>query len=33
VIHAQPDDFRSDPDGGSGQRIACGVIMESLIVN
>jgi Cu-Zn family superoxide dismutase len=26
VIHADPDDYRSDPAGNSGDRIACGVI-------
>jgi len=26
VIHAQPDDHRTDPSGNSGARIACGVI-------
>lgn len=26
VIHAGPDDFKSDPSGNSGDRIACGVI-------
>lgn len=25
VIHAQPDDYRTDPSGSSGARIACGV--------
>ena len=25
VIHAQPDDYRTDPSGNSGSRIACGV--------
>ncbi len=26
VIHAAPDDFKTDPTGNSGGRIACGVI-------
>lgn len=26
VIHAAPDDYRTDPSGGSGARIACGVL-------
>jgi Cu-Zn family superoxide dismutase len=26
VIHAQPDDYRTDPSGNSGPRIACGII-------
>lgn len=26
VIHAQPDDYRTDPSGNSGDRIACGVL-------
>jgi Cu-Zn family superoxide dismutase len=26
VIHAQPDDERTDPDGNAGARIACGVL-------
>lgn len=26
MIHAQPDDFRTDPSGNSGARIACGVL-------
>lgn len=27
MIHAGPDDYRSDPSGNSGDRIACGVIL------
>lgn len=26
VVHADPDDYQSDPSGNSGARIACGVI-------
>jgi Cu-Zn family superoxide dismutase len=26
VIHAQADDYRTDPSGNSGARIACGVL-------
>ena len=26
VIHAEPDDYRTDPSGNSGDRIACAVI-------
>ena len=26
VVHADPDDYRSQPSGNSGDRIACGVI-------
>ncbi len=26
VIHADPDDYRTDPAGNAGQRIACGVL-------
>lgn len=29
VIHANPDDQRTDPAGNSGERIACGVITRS----
>jgi Cu-Zn family superoxide dismutase len=28
VIHADPDDFRTDPAGNSGARVACGVIVR-----
>jgi Cu-Zn family superoxide dismutase len=26
VVHADPDDYRTDPSGNSGTRIACGVL-------
>ncbi len=29
VVHAGPDDMRTDPAGGSGARVACGVITGS----
>jgi len=29
VIHAAPDDYRTDPSGNSGARIACGVLVAS----
>ena len=29
VIHAGPDDYKSDPDGKAGGRIACGVVQQS----
>lgn len=25
VVHAEPDDYRTDPSGNSGSRIACGI--------
>ena len=28
IIHEMPDDFRSQPAGDAGRRIACGAIME-----
>ncbi|MFC3784267.1 Cu-Zn family superoxide dismutase [Sphingopyxis italica] len=28
VIHAGPDDYKSDPSGNSGGRVACGVIVR-----
>lgn len=30
VIHAKPDDYRTDPTGNSGDRIACAVIAAPL---
>ena len=27
ILHADPDDYLTDPGGGSGDRIACGVIV------
>tara|TARA_B110001454_G_scaffold89429_1_gene85410 strand:+ start:518 stop:1090 length:573 start_codon:yes stop_codon:yes gene_type:complete len=29
VVHAGPDDMKTDPSGNSGGRIACGVIVKS----
>jgi Cu-Zn family superoxide dismutase len=29
VIHADPDDYKSQPAGNSGKRVACGVISSS----
>lgn len=29
VVHADPDDYRTDPSGNAGPRIACGVIERS----
>jgi Cu-Zn family superoxide dismutase len=29
VVHAKADDYKTDPSGNSGDRIACGVIIES----
>jgi len=29
VIHAKADDYKSDPAGNAGDRIACGVVQES----
>jgi Cu-Zn family superoxide dismutase len=29
VVHTGPDDYRTDPSGNSGARIACGVLVAS----
>jgi Cu-Zn family superoxide dismutase len=29
VVHAMPDDYNTQPSGGSGDRIACGVIRRA----
>lgn len=29
VIHSQPDDFRTQPSGNAGDKIACGVIVRA----
>ena len=29
VVHAEPDDYKTDPSGNSGARIACGVLQRS----
>jgi Cu-Zn family superoxide dismutase len=29
VVHARPDDYRTDPAGNAGDRIACGVIEKT----
>lgn len=29
VIHAGPDDYRTDPSGNSGDRVACGILRRS----
>ncbi len=33
VLHADPDDFVTQPSGNSGKRIACGVIKKTVVEN
>ena len=28
VLHAKPDDYRTDPSGAAGDRLACGVMQK-----
>lgn len=29
IVHAKPDDYRTQPTGGAGDRLACGVIKQN----
>jgi Cu-Zn family superoxide dismutase len=29
IVHASPDDFKTDPTGNAGARIACGVLQKT----
>lgn len=28
ILHGEPDDFRTQPSGNAGKKIACGVIQQ-----
>ena len=30
IIHAKPDDYKTDPSGDSGDRIACSVVAKGM---
>ena len=32
VIHDMPDDFRTQPSGNSGEKIACGQIVQKILI-
>ncbi len=32
IIHSQPDDFKTQPGGDSGKKIACGIIKKGAVI-